>query len=64
MVEEEKKVDKKPVEVGLVRLTQESGVGIQLENGEIIDLSGTDFGSAQAFAHIVKLLSELKKNIG
>ena len=51
-------------EIGLVTLRQDSGIGIRLPEGNILDITDTPVGTAQVLAHIVKTLDEIKRNIG
>jgi len=63
MVEEKKEIVKDK-EIALVTLSQESGLGIQMPDGTIFDLTGLSLGHAQVLEYLVKSISEIKKNIG
>ena len=53
-----------PQEAGLVRLSQETGLGMKLSDGTVIDLSGIDMGLAQTLEYLIKELANIRKNIG
>ena len=63
---EEKSIEEKQQEpeIGLVRISLDTGIGMKLPDGNVIDLSAIDLGQAQVFEYIVKTLADIRKNIG
>ena len=50
-------------EIGLVQLTQNTGVGMKMPDGKVIDVSDVPVGQAQVLAYLVKTISELNKKL-
>ena len=61
---EDKKETPKEQSIELVSLSQETGVGIRMEDGNVMDLTGLGLGHAQVLAYLVKSISDIKKNVG
>ena len=63
MTEDKKEIPKEN-EITLVTLSQESGFGIQMPDGKVMDLTGLSVGHAQVLTYLVKSITDLRKNIG
>jgi predicted transcriptional regulator len=66
MAKDDEKTTTEPIEeqpVGLVTISQETGLGIRLPDQTVIDLSAIDTGQAQIFDYLIKSLEEIKRSI-
>ena len=63
MTKDEEKTKKQKIEVGLVTLTGEIGLGIRMPDESVVELNNVDAGTAQILAYLVKNVSEIRNNI-
>ena len=63
MTKDEEKTKKQKIEVGLVTLTGEIGLGIRMPDESVVELNNVDTGTAQILAYLVKNVSEIRNNI-
>jgi len=66
MAKEEKEVkveEPKSPEIELVETVKESGIGLRMPEGNLLDVSDVSSGQAQWMAWVTQTLNEIKRNI-